>query len=157
VDAGFGGRIMWSVPALLEVEQPLLRRSAVGAYLVQVREDGERRELWHYGVQADLSLARAPLLGRVTPLVSMAVGGVRAVEDLAATIRTAEFRPLVFMEHAAPLESRVTNHLAITPGVGMRVRLIPGLDLRGDLRRLVTLPDHVEARTEFAGGLSIRV
>lgn len=155
---GVGGRVLWPLPA----GGPLLSRMAVGGYLTHAEEDGREPDMWHYGVQADLRLARSPLAGRVDPLLSLGVGAVRVEEPAAvAPPRAPLFGPgasLLTPLRDGPAGSpalRTRTSPSLVPGVGARVHLLPWLGFRGDVRMLVDFRDGARRDLEVAGGLSI--
>ncbi|HEX8272997.1 MAG TPA: hypothetical protein VF615_10195 [Longimicrobiaceae bacterium] len=155
---GVGGRVLWPLPA----GGPLLSRMSVGGYLTHAEEDGREPDLWHYGVQADMRLARAPLAGRVDPLLSLGVGAVRVEEPVAAAPPPApRFDPgasLLTPLRDGPARSpalRTRTSPSLVPGVGARVHLLPWLGFRGDVRMLVDFRDGARRDLEVAGGLSI--
>jgi hypothetical protein len=155
---GVGGRVLWPLPA----GGPLLSRMAVGGYLTHAEEDGREPDMWHYGVQADLRLARSPLAGRVDPLLSLGVGAVRVEEPVAVAPPPAPLfdpgpsllTPLRDGGARSPAP-RTRTSPSLVPGVGARVHLLPWLGFRGDVRMLVDFRDGARRDLEVAGGLSI--
>ncbi|CAN5833645.1 hypothetical protein BH23GEM7_BH23GEM7_00200 [soil metagenome] len=141
---GAGGRIMWSLaPLARSTGFPLLDRAAAGGYLVHPLGSVERREVWHYDVQTDVRAAPMPL-GRIDPIVSLGVGAVRAKAPIRPVLLAPE-RSIV-REGDAPrdgvLSEQVVTSISFTPGIGARLRLLPELDLGGDLRSLIDLRDE---------------
>jgi hypothetical protein len=41
------------------------------------------------------------------------------------------------------------------PGIGARIRLLPGLSLRTDARRVIDFHDGVTGNLELSGGISV--
>jgi hypothetical protein len=143
--AAVGGRLMWALPTATENSHLPIGRAYVGGYLMRLRHEGESWEAWHYGTQADLSVARAPLFGRVDPIVSLAVGALRT---------TAPFDPLFDLERVNSVAPSQTV-LTLAPGIGARIRLMPRLEIRSDIRRLQEMGDDSRGYFEMAGGLSL--
>lgn len=153
---GIGGRILWSLAPLAgERSGAVLSRLALGPYLVHTPEDREDVEMWHYGVQADVLLARAPLAGRVDPLLSLGVGAVRVEEPLE---NVEPVPPLLRRPDLAvdPFE-RTRTDLSLVPGVGARMGLLPGLDFRGDVRMVIDFRERTRRNLEVSAGLSLPV
>ncbi|HEV2132005.1 MAG TPA: hypothetical protein VGR27_12915 [Longimicrobiaceae bacterium] len=153
--SGAGGRVLWSLaPLARSTGLSLLDRAAAGGYLVHSLGSIERREVWHYGVQADVRVAPIPL-GRVDPIVSLGIGAVRAEAPIRPVLLAPERS--VVREGDAPREGiiseQVVTSLSFTPGIGARVRVLPGLALRGDLRSLIDLRDE-RRHLELSGGIS---
>lgn len=142
---GVGGRVLWPLAAT----DPLLSRLAVGGYLVHSARAGDDPDMWHYGVQADVRLARSPLAGRVDPLLSLGVGAVRVKEPGAAEFVAPLRDPL------AGTAARVHTDPSLVPGVGARVHLFPGVGLRTDARVVVDFRERAGRSLELAGGLSL--
>lgn len=159
-----GGRVMWSVAPLLRPgASPWLDRALVGGYLTHSPEDGDRREMWRYGVQVDYIVTPAPLAGRVEPLVSLAAGAVRVTEP---GMRWTSVPYLIPREDAgepgvgtplltASLPDRVATRPSVTPGVGARIRILPGLSLRTDARQVIDFHDGTRSDFELSGGISV--
>lgn len=140
--AAVGGRVMWALPSPAVSPQLPLGRAYVGGYVMRLRHEEESREAWHYGTQADLSVSRSPLFGRVEPLVSLSVGALRT---------TGAPDPLFAAEQQIAGETVLT----VAPGIGARIRLMPRLEIRSDVRRLQELGDDPRGYFEMAGGLSL--
>ncbi len=139
---GVGGRILW----------PLVSRMALGGYVVHTPEDSEDVEMWHYGVQADLRLPGPGLVPRVDPLLSLGVGAVRVEEEPG---RTPTAPPLLLAAEPRSAPARPETSLSLVPGLGAKLRLVPGLDFRGDLRMVVDFRDRTTWNLELSGGISI--
>ncbi|HEX7240378.1 MAG TPA: hypothetical protein VF263_08945 [Longimicrobiaceae bacterium] len=147
---GVGGRILWSLAR--RDAPPLVSRMTLGGYVVHTPEDTEDVEMWHYGVQADLRLPGPGLVPRVDPLLSLGVGAVR-VEEEPGTTPTAP--PLLLAAEPRSAPARPETSLSVVPGVGAKLRLVPGLDFRGDLRMVVDFRDRTTRNLELSGGISI--
>jgi hypothetical protein len=174
---GVGGRMMWSLAPLAGSDRgSLLARTAAGGYLVHTPGDADGNEMWHYGAQADVRVTIAPLAGRVEPLVSLGLGTVRMDEPGEWVAVTPEIRitesaarqaqdvtPMPVVLPALPQQIQVlspprsTRQVSVAPGIGARVRLLPGVNIRGDMRVLFDINDHTRRTTELAGGFSMNV
>ena len=163
---GLGGRVLWSLAPRVRVAEPdgrlarLAERLAVGAFAVRTTPRG-RLEAWHLGAQADGSLLPRPLLGRVEPLVSLGVGAYR--ERLPGR-RTADVPAVVLRrprEDGIPIlpavqPPRTLAHGAVAPGAALRVRLLRGVAVRGDARRVLVFDDpSPRSAMEYTAGLSV--
>lgn len=160
---GVGGRMMWSVAPLLRSGSPWLDRALVGGYLTHTPEDGDRHEMWRYGAQVDYIVTPEPLVGRVEPLVSLAAGAVRVTEP---GMQWSSVPYLIPREEAreggvgtpilsAALPDRVSTRPSVTPGIGARVRILPGLSLRTDARQVIDFRDEVVSNFELSAGISV--
>lgn len=155
---GVGGRILWSLAR--RDAPPLVSRMALGGYVVHSPEDSEDVEMWHYGVQTDLRLPELRLAPRVDPLLSLGVGAVRVREEPGST-RLAPPLPVdvpgwsVRAPEPRSTSARPETSLSVVPGVGAKLRLVPGLDFRGDLRMVVDFRDRTTRNLELSGGISI--
>jgi hypothetical protein len=148
--SGVGARLLWPLAGVSPT--PLLARTDVGGYLVHSPRDGAEPEMWHYGVQADLRLTRGSVAGRIDPLVSLGLGAVR-VEEPAKHTPIVPFRdPEARAAASAP---RTRTDASVVPGVGARLRLLPGLGLRGDVRMMVDFGERTTRNVETSAGVSI--
>lgn len=160
---GFGGRVMWS---LASTPAPLGSRAWLGGYVVHTPEEENDAAMWHYGVQTDLNLTRNRVAGRVDPLVSLGLGAVRVAEPVKRLVpsprplveltpdgRTSELAPRTTAVPGRELEARTS--LSVVPGIGARMRLVPGLDFRGDVRMLIDFRSRTTHNLEVSGGISI--
>ncbi len=169
---GVGGRVLWSLaPVAARSGLPLLERVAVGGYLVHASAALEERELWHYGIETDVRLTRAPLAGRIEPLVTLGIGSIRQ-EEPGTSHLLAPTGPVVYGSTdpaAVPSKSapsaetefaaytQTITSLALTPGIGVRIRLLPRVDLRSDLRSVVGLREEGRPHLELGAGISLRL
>lgn len=158
-----GGRVMWSLsPFSGALATPVFGRAALGGYFVHSRDDRERDEEWRFGTQADVRLMTEPLLGRVDPIVSLGVGAVRHKEPTRRQAGSTDGGIVDLRPPLAPLSihdtvtpGRTFTALSVTPGLGARVRLVPGLDLRSDARQVIDFHEELERRLEVSAGISI--
>lgn len=140
------------------------RRLAIGAFVTSASAGRGELAARHLGAQADVRLTERPLLGRVEPLLSLGLGTLqtrRAPHADATAIGTLCPRSLN-PETAAgciPLRAQTAEstayHLAVSPAVGVRVRLAPGLALRADARDVIVQRSSARHNTELAFGLSL--
>lgn len=153
---GVGGRIMWSLTPGNAVAS---RRVALGGYVIHASSDGDSPDVWQYGTQADLMVSSAPVGGVVEPLVSLGVGAVQFGDPgrfpAAAAPHTA---PGAHPDPAGtPKEAGRKTRLEIAPGIGARVRLLPGVNIRSDVRSVLEVGNRTRPDLEFAGGFSFSV
>lgn len=142
-DDAVGGRLMWPVERL--------PRTDLGGYLIHTTEDERGSNAWRVGAQADFRVFATPLLGGwVDPILSLGAGVVRS-ETVPPSIPAAVRAP------GSPL--RLPPHrdtgLSVAPGIGVRLRLLPAVGLRGDARQVLDFQDGVRSNLELSGGLSI--
>lgn len=159
-----GGRLMWSVaPLIRALPGEWESRTLVGGYLTHAPDDTDRMEILRYGAQVDYFVTSAPMGGRVEPLLSLAAGAVRVTES---AVHWASVPYLVLDGEGeggmrgtpllrASLPERVSTSASVTPGVGARIRLLPGLSFRTDARQVIDFRDGVTANLELSGGISV--
>lgn len=152
-----GGRLMWPLAGVAgEGWTASLHRAAVGGFLTHAPAEPGDPELWRYGAQADLPLVAQPLAGRIDPVLSLAVGAVRVRTPGGAQLPDADEVPPL-LTSAVVVPPRTDHDLSLAPGLGARVRLLPGLDLRGDARQVMDIGDgEVRRQLELSAGLSVR-
>jgi hypothetical protein len=140
---------------------------ALGGFLAYAPAGAEGFSTSHYGVAAELPLRRAPLGGRIEPRASRGVGAFRirhsggASSPAAVCVRPLDLAGGAGARHcvtnaAAHLSTAVAGTApAISPGLALRVGLVPRVALRTDLRDVVVYrggrPSH---NLEMAAGLS---
>lgn len=162
---GVGGRVMWQLAPLVGgSRQGWMGRTLLGGYLVHTSRDAEEMEVWRYGTQADLRVTPPALPRWIDPFVSLGVGAVRVEEEgrvaVPGVLLRASPNDVPGAYRRAPLErtggdGRPATSLSVTPGVGARLRLFPGLDLRGDARQVLDFRSRMRSHLEVAGGLSL--
>ena len=165
--AGAGARLLLPLQALSDAaaSSDLARRVAVGGFLTAVPEDESAVAARHYGVQADVRLTGGAVAGRLEPLASLGVGAFHgrrladrgpgmtvmclAPTDVAASATSASCL------HAPPprRETRGT-YLAVSPALGVRVGVLPGLALRADARDVIVHRGGARHNLELGTGLS---
>jgi hypothetical protein len=142
--AAVGGRLMWAVDPTPPSRGIVLPRTYVGGYMMRVNGNPMSGETLHVGVQADLAVTRTIQSERVDPLVSLAVGALTQSRE--ASGHAASLAALSRSGSTVPI---------IAPGIGVRLRLAPGLNLRTDLRRTQELGEDRSGYLEFATGVSL--
>jgi hypothetical protein len=142
---GVGGRFVWTAPPVLGDPTSLAARTSLGVFGVFLpRQNGLGYTTLHAG--GELSVRPLPTpVARVEPVVSVGVGGLRT--DLADRVRVGT-RDLA-------LGDRADMALALSPGVGARVALVPGLDLRADVRDVITFREAVRNNLAYGVGLGM--
>jgi hypothetical protein len=109
----------------------------------------------HLGVQLDVRPLRTSIVRRLDPHASFGIGMFRSD---AATGRRAPHEPAT-PGGASGIESvdarRGATNLALSPGVGIRLRLSPQLALRGDVRDAMIPGSRWHHNTEVSGGVSL--
>lgn len=154
-ERGIGGRVL--VP-LARGGGSFLSRVEVGPFVAWRPETDRQAEVMRFGAQADVRPVAAIRVerARLEPVLSLAVGAVRGEESASdGEITPHGLTPMdVSTRGVASPESRVSSSLAVAPGIGARLRLLSGIALRGDLRRIVG-PGGGEDGTELSGGLSL--
>ena len=164
---GVGGRVLWSLaPVQDALRGSFASRLSIGGFYTHAPATSTRLESRHFGIEADLRTFAGPLFNRVDPIVSLGIGAFRT-ETKALRTEMSPYGPTVWIADdpagglpaVRPLEliapSRTTTRLAITPGVGARLFLTPGLALRGDVRDVVLLGPGRRHNVEIAGGMSV--
>ena len=140
-------------------------RVSLGGFITSAATGERGVAARHYGVQADLGLTERPLAGRVEPLASLGVGGFRTRHEPRAPqlLGTACFRSIDVSAVAGggrcvPLRrDDLAEHrhaLALSPALGARIALLPGLALRVDARDVIVYGGGPRHNPELALGLS---
>ena len=160
---GAGARLLVPLAAFsATMEHPIARRLAVGGFVTSTSADDDRVRARHVGVQADLSLTDRWLAGRVEPLVSLGVGAFRArrLATDGLPVGTLCLRPAVpdgagcDAARAAPETPVRRRAPTVTPGLGARIALLPGLALRADVRDVIVYDGPPRHGAEVAVGVS---
>lgn len=163
---GVGGRVLWWL-AEDGARAGLASRLGVGAFLVRTDDAGAsagspQRRTVHAGVEVSARALAGPIGGRLEPVLSLGVG---AFDTREAPVRSRELPWLVVtdlprrFEQPAAFADQTTastrTSLALTPGIGARLRVLPGLALRADLRDAVVFREGPRHFVELIGGLSL--
>jgi hypothetical protein len=142
----------------------LAERVAVGGFLSSAATEDRNVAARHYGAQADLRLTRRPVAGRLEPLASLGIGAFRARREAPspqplnavcltapadATVKGVRCLSLRRPDGSVPGES-----FALSPALGARLALVPGLALRLDARDLIVYQDGPRHNRELVLGLS---
>ena len=142
---------------------PVSRQLAVGAFVSRAPAPVRDRETLHLGAQADVFPLARPL-GRLDPVLSLGLGTMIHEETVwDRPLKTPDgLRPLYTVGIGAPsgasllrLEERRDRGVTIAPGAGLRLRIAPGLALRGDVRHLIVLGRNRGEHLEVTGGVSL--
>ena len=142
-----------------------LDRLDVGAFVASAPADEQGVAARHYGVQADLRLASRPLAARVTPIASLGVGALDARRELAVrtSFGAACLAPAGAADASPPARClaltagdprTARSAFALSPALGARIALVPGLALRVDARDVLLFRDARRHNPELAIGLS---
>jgi hypothetical protein len=159
-----GARVLLPVARLADDPTSwVARRMAIGAFLTAASGQGDELAARHVGAQVDLRLTDRPLLGRVEPLLALGLGDFQTRRALYAdgAMGTLCMQPAGGSARGAcvPLRPRLgettDHHLAVTPSLGMRVTLVPGLALRADARDVIVNRDGAQHNPELALGVSL--
>ena len=153
---GVGARLLYRVAA-----GPLADRLHVGGFVTHTPADGAALSTTQAGAVADLRLTRRAIGGRVEPLLSLGVGAFRARHGGAAAVPLC-FRPLDApgaRPSCAPLPAprgETGTRPALSPALGARVAVLPGLAFRADARDLVVYRGGRPTHTfELTTGVSL--
>lgn len=164
---GVGGRVLWSLaPLATRLGAPLLTHASVGGYLVSTAAQLERGEMWHYGIETDVRVTTTPLAGRVEPLVTLAAGAVHIDEPArrmmlapgamaGERVPDAPRMPAVVPDLELTLLSPAQAGISLAPGVGARVRVLDGLNVRTDVRPVIDGRSEGRRFLELSGGISL--
>jgi hypothetical protein len=142
---GIGGRLMWSATRPEDAGSSWLADHAAIGLLAQ-HTPAQRRgfSTLHLGAVVDVQPVLTPLFGRVTPYLSIGAGALRTT--LSSDAATSG-RP------RSPLTDRDNTTATLSPGIGARVQLIPGIALQGDLRDVMTFRHDTRHNVAFSAGL----
>jgi hypothetical protein len=166
---GAGGRILFALgrsPA--HGPRPMAARTALGAFGLRTDQDAfpangaAPLRTTHVGIQTDFRWLAQPAGGRLDPLVSLGIGAFRTDERaaLATPANMAEGRrrraTLVAVDGIHIMNPLVEHtNLAVSPGVGARLMLWPGMALRVDARDAIVFREGARHYLEISGGLSL--
>jgi len=155
--SGAGARLLYRAPDRLVPDRLL-----VGGFFTYAPAHERGATTSQVGALADLSLAHRPIAGRLEPLLSLGVGAFRTRwDDARLDGRVLCVRPLDSGGGApacfdAPARRRApATQLALSPGVGARVGLLPGVALRVDARDLVIYRGGPRHSFELTTGVSL--
>jgi hypothetical protein len=143
---GVGGRLVWTSGAALTDPTGLAARTSLGVFGVFLPEQNRLGfSMLHAGAELGMRPLATPLLARVEPTISLGIGALRTHVAERSLSRA----------DALALADRSNVALALSPGAGARVALVPGLDLRGDVRDVVTLRNGVRHHAAWGIGLGM--
>ena len=144
---GVGGKLMWSPAPLAASPSSLVGRTSAGLYgtytPAQAVTSSTRFSSLSVGAVTEMRPLEAPVLGRVEPFVSVGAGLLRTNVERGVS------------PAPSPLLDRSRSAFTLTPGVGTRVRLTPGLALQGEVRDLVTFRTDTRHNVAFGAGLRL--
>jgi len=141
---GFGARLMWN-PAREDYGATALpSRFAFGLFGEYAPDQDKGFSVGHVGLQGDMNVFKAPVYGRVLPVVSLGAG-MLWTDRSGPAIDSREF----------VLGNRSLKMFALSPAVGTRVGLWRQMGLRADVRDLVTFRERTLHHLQFSGGLSL--
>ena len=160
-----GARVMFPLEQLTgATTSRIARRVLVGGFVTSAPGDDRRVAARHVGAQADVRLTERPILGTIEPLASLGVGSFRARQAPAGEypLATVCLRPADAGAPAArclPVlareRARTSTDVALSPAVGVRLGILPGLALRADARDVVVYRGAPRHNPELAVGLSL--
>jgi hypothetical protein len=127
-------------------------RLALGAFATYARHGDRGLTAWHYGAQADLRLASQPLIGRIDPLLSLGVGALRTSH--ASGCGTAAAANACGPQTSSG-RARSETAAAVSPALGLRVALLPGLAVRSEVRDVIVYRGAPRHSLELATGVSL--
>lgn len=155
---GVGARLLYPLPGRADNDRLL-----VGAFASHAPADGPSPTTSQLGAVAELRLTGRAIGGRVEPLASLGAGAFRARWDAGAgsfarplclrprDVAAAEVGCLtVPSRRPAPVTSP-----ALSPGLGVRVALVPGVALRVDARDHIVFRGRPRHGFELATGVSL--
>jgi hypothetical protein len=156
---GAGARLLRPLHAAHEDDDSSIRRRlALGGFATYARPNDGGLTTWHYGALADLRLLDRPIAGRVEPLVSLGVGAFRTRRDVDRPLgdgcRAAAISD-VCPPRAPGQPVQVETAPAISPAIGVRVGLLPGLALRAETRDVIVYSGAPRHTVELATGVSL--
>jgi len=141
---GFGARLMWTKAARSESETAARSRFAFGVFGEYApNQNNLSFSVGHVGAEGDMNVLKAPLWGRLAPLVSLGAG-VLWTNRVGPAIDEPEFA----------LGDRSLAMFALTPAAGLDFALWRRVALRGDARDVVTFHDETLHHIQLAAGLN---
>jgi hypothetical protein len=142
---GIGGRLMWSATRPEDAGTSWLAdHAAIGLLASHTPAQSRGFSTLHLGAVVDVQPFLTPIAGRVTPYLSIGAGALRTTlsSDAAASTRP-----------RSPLTDRDNTTATLSPGVGARVQITPGIALQGDLRDVMTFRHDTRHNVAFGAGL----
>jgi hypothetical protein len=141
---GLGGRLMWGAAPIPGAPSSLVSRTSAGLFAAYTPAEALGFSTLQLGLVADVR--PFSIAGRVDPFLSLGAGALRTS---VAPGRAAQAVAVT------PLAERSNTTLAVTPGVGARLNLGPGLAVQGDVRDVVTF--RGDTRHNVAIGAGVRL
>lgn len=140
---GLGGRLMWHAAPVLGAPSTLVGRASAGLFAAHTPEQGLGFSTTQLGVVADVR-PFAPLGGRVEPFLSLGAGALRTSVLPGRGAAGAALTPLA---------ERSNTAFALTPGVGARVHVLPGLAVHATARDLVAFRGGAQRMLAWGAGV----
>ena len=141
---GIGVRVMWKGASVFSSSSLLARRTEYGVYGVfdpkqRLRGDQNLTAV-RLGVRGNVRLLETPLVGWFDPLVSLGTGLWHSSASGPVTTHS-------------PLLSGSVTTWELTPGLGLRVAVGPGMAIQGDLHEALTFSSGVQHSLALALGV----
>ena len=139
---GFGARVTFNRPTPSSGGRSIFDRITSNLFATYTAKQGTPSSTTlHVGGQADGAVLRSPLGGVLDPFVSVGIGIFRTSRDIVG---------------GPGGSNRITrSDLALTPGVGTRIRFFNGIGARGDLRAPFVFGFRTTANVVAEGGLYV--
>lgn len=141
---GLAGRLMWGAAPIPGAPSSLVSRASAGLFAAYTPAQDLGFSTLQVGLVADVR--PFSIGGRVDPFLSLGAGALRTS---VAPGRAAEAVAVT------PRADRSNTTLALTPGIGARVNLGPGVSVHGDVRDVVTF--RRDTRHNVAIGAGVRL
>ena len=159
VDA-VGARLLWRLaPGSAGERLSLAQRTVVGGFVERLPAPDRGFRAWYAGLQSDFHPLPGALWSRVDPIVSFGTGMLRTQSEPARRRGPLCFRAMdvPFSDVSClPAPGTSTNQYgAMSPAVGLRVGIVPGLALRADARDLIVYRGHPTHGREVSVGMSL--
>ena len=163
---GFGGRLLWAFAAPEAPARGWKDRLYAGIYVLGGSDPTNSARTRHSGAQVDLRFGRERRPG-MEPLLSLGAGVFRTTSQVWREVTVPRIMrtespdivgsaAMTAVRRSLPVTQAWTS-LAVTPGVGMRLRLSPDFAIRLDARDVMAFRAPVRHTPELAGGLSLRL
>lgn len=141
---GIGARVMWNGASVFGPASILARRTEYGVYGVfdpkqRLRGDQSLTAI-RLGVRGTVRLLQAPLVGWFDPIASLGTGLWHSSASGPVTTHS-------------PLLSGSVTTWELTPGLGLRVAVGPGMAIQGDLQEALTFSSGVQHTLALALGV----
>lgn len=143
---GVGGRLLWTAPTVLGDPQSVAARASLGVFGVFLpTQHGLGFSTLHAGGEVSVRPLPRPIGARFEPVISAGVGALRISVAEQSRGRTGDL----------PRSDRTSTVFALSPGVGARWALMRGLDVRGDVRDVLTFRGGTRHNPAYGVGLGM--